>query len=236
MANNSTRKAIQFLVEGALPPHDTNVLWMDTSVPELPVLKTFWNGCWTPVHTDDSKEIAMLAQIVLEQQAEIASLTEDVAKESSVSDDEDTTIGMLKDEDAGLEAIKTAIENVSTTTESLAKEDNVARVVKTEYPTIMKCSYYPGNYFVRVGYESGYYKWFRVDGYDMYLYTTSAGALHVGSPCYDSINPLVETGEVTELKTICLDTLAKQGNDDTATNTAIYDTVKEILQIVQNNP
>ena len=40
MANNSNRKAIEFMVQGALPPHSTNVLWMDTSVPELPDIRT----------------------------------------------------------------------------------------------------------------------------------------------------------------------------------------------------
>ena len=53
MANNSNRKAIEFMVQGALPPHSTNVLWMDTSVTELPVLKIFESGAWTNVHTED---------------------------------------------------------------------------------------------------------------------------------------------------------------------------------------
>ena len=75
MANNSNRKAIEFMVQGALPPHSTNVLWMDTSVPELPVLKIFENGAWTNVHTEDSKSIELLAETVLAQQKEIAQLT-----------------------------------------------------------------------------------------------------------------------------------------------------------------
>lgn len=75
MANNSNRKAIEFMVQGALPPHSTNVLWMDTSVPELPVLKIFENGAWTNVHTEDSKSIELLAETVLAQQREIEYLT-----------------------------------------------------------------------------------------------------------------------------------------------------------------
>lgn len=78
MANNSNRKAIEFMVQGALPPHSTNVLWMDTSVPTLPVLKIFENGAWTNVHTEDSKSIELLAEIVLAQQNEITELTEDI--------------------------------------------------------------------------------------------------------------------------------------------------------------
>lgn len=75
MANNSNRKAIEFMVQGALPPHSTNVLWMDTSVPTLPVLKIFENGTWTNVHTEDSKSIELLAETVLAQQREIEYLT-----------------------------------------------------------------------------------------------------------------------------------------------------------------
>lgn len=75
MANNSNRKAIEFMVQGALPPHSTNVLWMDISVPELPVLKIFENGAWTNVHTENSKSIELLAEIVLAQQREIEYLT-----------------------------------------------------------------------------------------------------------------------------------------------------------------
>ena len=71
MANNSNRKAIEFMVQGALPPHSTNVLWMDTSVPELPVLKIFENGAWTAVCTDQSKTETMLLQTIIQQQNEI---------------------------------------------------------------------------------------------------------------------------------------------------------------------
>ena len=75
MANNSNRKAIEFMVVSSLPPHSTNILWMDTSVPELPVLKIFENGAWTNVHTEDSKSIELLAETVLAQQREIEYLT-----------------------------------------------------------------------------------------------------------------------------------------------------------------
>lgn len=75
MANNSNRKAIEFMVVSPLPPHSTNILWMDTSVPELPVLKIFENGAWTNVHTEDSKSIELLAETVLAQQREIEYLT-----------------------------------------------------------------------------------------------------------------------------------------------------------------
>ena len=71
MANNSNRKAIEFMVQGALPPHSTNVLWMDTSVPALPVLKIFENGAWTNVHTEQGKVDEILLQTVIQQQAEI---------------------------------------------------------------------------------------------------------------------------------------------------------------------
>lgn len=71
MANNSNRKAIEFMVQGALPPHSTNVLWMDTSVPTLPVLKIFENGAWTTVHTEQGKIDEELLQTVIQQQAEI---------------------------------------------------------------------------------------------------------------------------------------------------------------------
>lgn len=86
MAVNATRKAIQFLVQGALPPHDTNVLWMDTSSPEYPVLKTWENGAWTTVTTTDSKVYNMLIETIYAQQQEITALQEDVAKEQTVVD------------------------------------------------------------------------------------------------------------------------------------------------------
>lgn len=47
--NNQSRRAVYFIVLGALPPHDTNVLWLDTSNIVLPVLKIFWSGAWTPL-------------------------------------------------------------------------------------------------------------------------------------------------------------------------------------------
>lgn len=75
MANNSNRKAIEFMVVSPLPPHSTNILWMDTSVSELPVLKIFENGAWTNVHTEDSKSVELLAETVLAQQREIEYLT-----------------------------------------------------------------------------------------------------------------------------------------------------------------
>lgn len=84
MANNSNRKAIEFMVQGALPPHSTNVLWMDISVPTLPVLKIFENGAWTNVHTEDSKSIELLAETVLAQQNEITELTEDISSKMAL--------------------------------------------------------------------------------------------------------------------------------------------------------
>ena len=71
MANNSNRKAIEFMVQGALPPHNTNVLWMDTSVPTLPVLKIFENSAWTTVHTEQDKVDGLLLQVIIQQQTEI---------------------------------------------------------------------------------------------------------------------------------------------------------------------
>lgn len=71
MANNSNRKAIEFIVQGAFPPHSTNVLWMDTSVPEFPVLKIFENGAWTTVHTKQDKVDGLLLQVIIQQQTEI---------------------------------------------------------------------------------------------------------------------------------------------------------------------
>ena len=71
MANNSNRKAIEFMVVSPLPPHSTNILWMDTSVPELPVLKIFENGAWTNAHTEQGKVDEILLQTVIQQQAEI---------------------------------------------------------------------------------------------------------------------------------------------------------------------
>ena len=84
MANNSNRKAIEFMVQGALPPHSTNVLWMDTSVPELPVLKIFENGAWTNVHTENSKSIELLAETVLAQQNEITELTKGISSKMAL--------------------------------------------------------------------------------------------------------------------------------------------------------
>ena len=71
MANNSNRKAIEFMVVSPLPPHSTNILWMDTSVPTLPVLKIFENGAWTTVHTEQGKINEELLQTVIQQQVEI---------------------------------------------------------------------------------------------------------------------------------------------------------------------
>lgn len=129
MANNSNRKAIEFMVQGALPPHSTNVLWMDTSIPTLPVLKIFENGAWTTVHTGDSKSVELLAETVLAQQNEIAELTEDVegkmaldatvAKEVSVKDGDDTTIGMLKSNTYGLSKIASDASDAKTAAEGI---------------------------------------------------------------------------------------------------------------------
>lgn len=85
MAVNATRRAIQFLVQGALPPHDTNVLWMDTSSPEYPVLKTWENGAWTTVNTSDSKVYNMLIETIYEQQQVINDLSDGVAREETLT-------------------------------------------------------------------------------------------------------------------------------------------------------
>lgn len=64
VTHNSDRRSIEFLVHGPLPPHSTNVLWMDSSISDTPVLKIFWNGCWVPCHTDESREISILTKTI----------------------------------------------------------------------------------------------------------------------------------------------------------------------------
>lgn len=56
MAYNSERRAVHFLVYGVHPPSDPNVLWMDTSTVNAPVLKIFLSGAWISVHTLDEQE------------------------------------------------------------------------------------------------------------------------------------------------------------------------------------
>lgn len=82
------RRDIKFMVQDVLPPPGTNVLWMDTSVPDKPVLKYFNNGNWVPCHTDESKEISLLVNSVKElstvttkQQQTINELSTYTAKE-----------------------------------------------------------------------------------------------------------------------------------------------------------
>ena len=106
MANNSYRKAIEFMVQGALPPHSTNVLWMDTSIPTLPVLKIFENGAWATVHTEQSKIDELLAKTVLEQAESIEelsnaidSLQSDVAKEDSATINKETILNRIQEFD-----------------------------------------------------------------------------------------------------------------------------------------
>lgn len=119
MAINSKKRAISHMVYGALPPHSTNVLWMDTSVPELPVCKIFWNGCWTSVHTDDSKEIALLVKVVEElsstaqsQENTIAQLSEQILAAIQAID----LSGVATEANAttNKEAILTAVSNLQT--------------------------------------------------------------------------------------------------------------------------
>lgn len=128
MANNSNRKAIEFMVQGALPPHSTNVLWMDTSVPTLPVLKIFENGAWATVHTGDSKAIELLSQTVLAQQNEITELTENisskVALDATVA--KDSTVAKQQTLTQGIQNISDAIANIDTS--DLAKEATLQAV------------------------------------------------------------------------------------------------------------
>ena len=134
MANNSNRRAIEFMVQGTLPPHSTNVLWMDTSVPELPVLKIFENGAWTTVHTEDSKSIKLLSETILAQQIEIAQLTNDieakidglqltVAKESTTQEILDGIDGVAQESTS--QSILDAVENIDFS--ALAKDETVAK-------------------------------------------------------------------------------------------------------------
>lgn len=119
MAINSKRRAISHMVYGALPPHSTNVLWMDTSVPELPVCKIFWNGCWTSVHTDESKEIELLTKVIGElsattesQENTIAQLSEQILTAIQAID----LSGVATEANAttNKEAILTAVSNLQT--------------------------------------------------------------------------------------------------------------------------
>ena len=96
MAINSKRKAISYMVYGALPPHSTNVLWMDTSVPEAPILKIWWNGCWTPCHTDESKEIALLVETIKAQEDTIKELAEDIPEKINEATSTITGIDLSK--------------------------------------------------------------------------------------------------------------------------------------------
>lgn len=98
MAVNATRRAIQFLVQGALPPHDTNVLWMDTSSPEYPVLKTWENGAWTAVNTSDSKVYNMLIETIYEQQQVINDLLDGVATEAKATQNKNEILAALPQE------------------------------------------------------------------------------------------------------------------------------------------
>ena len=116
MANNSNRKAIEFMVQGALPPHSTNVLWMDTSIPTLPVLKIFENGAWTNVHTEDSKSIELLAETVLAQQREIAQLTNNIETKIDSSSQNIETLQAVVAKDATVakeSSLNYAISNIS---------------------------------------------------------------------------------------------------------------------------
>lgn len=115
MANNSNRKAIEFMVQGALPPHSTNILWMDTSVPTLPVLKIFENGAWTTVHTEQSKVDELLTKTVLEQAKVIDTLTNGInTKLDTVTEDLGKAVNSLD----------TVTEDLNTLQQTVAKEEN----------------------------------------------------------------------------------------------------------------
>ena len=133
MANNSNRKAIEFMVQGALPPHSTNVLWMDTSVPTLPVLKIFENGAWATVHTGDSKAIELLSQTVLAQQNEITELTEDISSKMALDATvaKDSTVAKQQTLTQGIQNISDAIANIDTS--DLAKEATLQAVRQEAY-------------------------------------------------------------------------------------------------------
>lgn len=89
---NANRKAIEFMVQGALPPHDTNVLWMDTSNPTAPVIKTFNAGAWVSVHTEQSKIDKMLCETIIALTAECKTLTDDVLQQLSLTAKEATLL------------------------------------------------------------------------------------------------------------------------------------------------
>ena len=129
--NNGSRRAIEYLVYGALPPHSTKVLWMDTSVPELPVLKIFWNGCWTPVHTDESKEIDLLVKTVFAQQETIQQL-EDVIG-ADVSDIKHTVDTVLATEENATANKNEIIQEI----DEKALEPSVTYEITDEYATLM---------------------------------------------------------------------------------------------------
>lgn len=126
MSNNSNRKAIEFMVQGALPPHSTNVLWMDTSVPELPVLKIFENGSWATVHTGDSKAIELLSQTILAQQEEITELTEGLGKSLDNVTENLDTLQQTVAKEATSQKIFAAVQGIDIN--NLAKEATLQEV------------------------------------------------------------------------------------------------------------
>ena len=75
---NANRKAIEFMVQGALPPNSTNVLWMDTSNPTMPVIKTFNAGAWVTVHTESGKIDEMLCQTIVALTDEVCTLSDEI--------------------------------------------------------------------------------------------------------------------------------------------------------------
>lgn len=139
MANNSNRKAIEFMVVSPLPPHSTNVLWMDTSIPGTPVLKIFmdgaWAGIWTTVRTEDERSLELLTKIILEQHGLISELTDEVKVVCDSTNTKVTTLAVTSAKETTSQQILTAVENIDIDTSNLAKEATLGTSSDTSVAT-----------------------------------------------------------------------------------------------------
>ena len=120
---NADRKAIEFMVQSALPPRDTNVLWMDTSDPELPIIKTFNAGAWVSVLSSNDKAVEILSKAVLALTQEVELLSGDIKDKMAL----DATVAKEETLTEGISDIREDISEIDFDTSDLAKEATTAK-------------------------------------------------------------------------------------------------------------
>lgn len=150
---STTKQSANFIVESPNPPEMHNVLWMDTSIYNNPVLKAWINGEWKQTYTDQSKAINLMAHSIYDLCEENKSVS------GAIASQEETIEELVKTQaapniESELQTGKTAVANAITnkgvetsSNDSLAVMANKIGEIQTQEITIDGGEMYPSYFY-----------------------------------------------------------------------------------------